>query len=173
MDREKFEAADSLVDEIANIIDEILASEKAELLKKKLAELSKAIGSELSIGLDCRLEVFDSERERSLPLLSTGLSSSGGQPPYRTWGDSSPQRYLVKGEMMVAPHDHCPACWGVWDFKMDQPVCGECGIRLGDEVKILLDSDVCPHCEKGKVGVAQPKCSQCGFEVNLRYVDWG
>ena len=28
------------------------------------------------------------------------------------WGDSTPQRYIVEGEMAIVPHDYCPTCWG-------------------------------------------------------------
>ncbi|MCA9138082.1 MAG: hypothetical protein KDB00_15020, partial [Planctomycetales bacterium] len=114
-----------------------------------------------------------SEREHSLPLLQTGLSSSDGATPYQVWGDSSPQRYIVKGEMVIAPHDRCPECWGPWDFKESNPSCPECGIEMGPHVKLLLDSDCCPNCEKGRVSASNPQCSECGYAVDPNHVAWG
>lgn len=76
-------------------------------------------------------------------------------------------------EMTVVPHDRCPCCWAAWDFKDLHPECSGCGARLGSEVKFLIDSNVCPHCEKGTVTPADPKCSDCDFEMNPEHVAWG
>ena len=31
----------------------------------------------------------------------------------------------------------------------------------------------CPNCEEGKITASAPKCSNCGFEVDLSFVAWG
>lgn len=173
MDRSTFDAIDSLIEDVADLLEKLLESETGGLLKEKLVAINAISGAQRSVTLDFRVEVFEEDRTGTLPLLSTGLACSSDGTPYRTWNDSTPQRYLLNGEMLVVPHDYCPACWGLWDFKFENPQCPECGIKLGDDVKVLLDSDVCPHCERGKVGVDHPKCTECGYEVNLRYVAWG
>jgi hypothetical protein len=118
-------------------------------------------------------EKFDQEKERSLPLLQTGLSGFGDEEPHIATGDSSPQKYVADGEIQVVPHDRCPRCWEIWDFKFDNRSCRECGATLGENVKVLLDTDVCPNCEEGKVSMATPVCHQCGHEVDLNLVVWG
>ena len=75
--------------------------------------------------------------------------------------------------MCQIPHDYCPHCWGIWDFKLIHPVCRHCGYTLGREVKLLLDSDVCPNCEEGKVSVNDPNCEQCGQWIDPTLVIWG
>jgi hypothetical protein len=173
MDQSTFEAADPLVDEISELVDLALNSDQLAALRQAIAKLSEAIGSRYSVGLNVCIEIFDFEQERTLPLLNTGLSSSSGNEPYRTWGDSSPQRYVIDGQIQVVPHDRCPKCWNVWDFKLNNRGCSHCDATMGDNCKILLDSDICPHCEKGNVSIAQPKCDQCGFEVDPSLVVWG
>ena len=114
MDQSTFEAADPLIDEISELVDGALTSEQLAVLRQSLAKLSKAMGGRYSIGLIVSLEVFDHQQERNLPLLNTGLSTTDGSEPYRTWGDSTPQRYIVDGEIQVVPHDRCPNCWNTW-----------------------------------------------------------
>ena len=66
-------------------------------------------------------------------------------------------RYLVDGEICEVPHDRCPNCWAGWSFKIGTPdtppealECPCCGYGLGEQIKLMLDSDVCPHCEKAR-----------------------
>lgn len=173
MDPSTFSAADPFVDKIADLVDAALTSDQLASLRQVLEELGKVVGPRYSANLTVVLDVFDREREMAMPLLNTGLSAADDGPPYRTWGDSSPQRYLVEGEIQVVPHDYCPKCWGIWDFKFEHRTCQQCGTMLGQDCKVLLDSDVCPHCEKGKVSMSQPVCDQCGYEVDLSVVAWG
>jgi hypothetical protein len=42
--------------------------------------------------------------------------------------------------------------------------------ELGGNCRILLDTDIFPHCEKGNVSMMQPKC---GFQVEPNPVVWG
>ena len=126
-----------------------------------------------SVNLNVSIEVFDPKRSNPLPLLTTGLSTSEDKPPFQTWGDSTPQKYVVDGEMQVVPHDRCPRCYGIWDFKFLKRSCPECDATLGEAVKVLLDTDVCPHCEEGKVSVSSPVCPKCGFRVDSTRVVWG
>ena len=172
MDKTAFEIADPIVDEIADAVTEMLESQ-TEKLRSLLTQLNKAIGSRYAVSLDVSVGVCDMEKERSLPLLQTGLSGFGGEEPYQTWADSTPQRYVVDGEMLIVPHDRCPKCWEVWDFKFKHPACRHCGATMGKEVRLLLDNDVCPFCEKGTVSMTKPVCDKCGYHVDPDTVTWG
>ena len=173
MDPSTLVAAEPLLDEISEYVDQALASEQLAALRRSLAKLSEAVGNRYSVSLNVVVEVFEREQERTLPLLSTGLASSEGGEPYQTWADASIQRYLLDGQIQVVPHDRCPKCWNEWSFKLTNQHCSYCDATLGGNCKILLDSDVCPHCESGKVSMTQPKCDQCGFEVDPSLVAWG
>jgi hypothetical protein len=108
----------------------------------------------VSLTLNCHLEIFHAERERAMKLLQIGLTTSDGNRPYLCWGDSTVQRYIVHGIVCQVPDDFCPECWGEWDFEENHRAYPRCGAEKGKHVKILLDSDVCPNCEKGKVALA-------------------
>jgi hypothetical protein len=173
LDRSTFEAIDPHVDEAAEIIDEILDSDAVAKLRTVLIELTKKLGDRYSFSLAVNLEIYDPEREEVLPVLKMGLAGSESVEPYKATGDSSTQKYVVDGNMQIVPNDYCPKCWGIWDFKPDNRECRTCGAILGEDVKILLDSDICPHCEKGTVTVSSPMCGDCGHEVDLSIVTWG
>jgi hypothetical protein len=170
LDPASYKATEPLLDQIAEIADQQLAAPE---LQRLLSELSKVVGEGKVVNITLIVDVFDKNRERALPLLSTGLLASAGKEPSRTWNDSTPHRYVVADGIQVVPHDRCPVCWGEWDFKFKQTCCPSCGATLGKECKVLLDTDECPWCEQGKVSVAHPKCDQCGFEVDLRIAVWG
>jgi hypothetical protein len=173
MDRSSFESADPILDEMATIVDQLLDSDQFSAVRLALARLSEAVGPRYSVCLNVCVEVFDEERPHALPLLTTGLSTSKGQTPYKTFGDSTPQRYVVDGDIQVVPHDRCPRCYGLWDFKFNNPSCSGCGATLGQEVKLLLDTDVCPFCEEGKVSMTDSACAKCGQRIDPDLVVWG
>jgi hypothetical protein len=173
MDRSTFEAADLITDEIAAELDELLDSDEFSAVRVALARLSETVGSRYSVNLNVCVDVFDAERSNALPLLNVGLSTSKGNAPHKTYGDSTPQKYVVEGEIQVVPHDRCPKCYGVWDFKLTHPGCSGCGATLGREVKLLLDTDVCPFCEEGAVSLTAPVCDKCGQQIYPGIVVWG
>lgn len=173
MDKKTFDAVDPIVNEIADAISEILASSESEKLRGLLTKLNKTLGSQYMTELMITLDVSDEEQDRCLPVLQTGMSGFDSGEPYQTWGDSSPQKYVVDGEMLIVPHDRCPKCWDVWDFKFENRSCSHCGATLGRDVKVLLDTDVCPNCEEGKVSMSRPTCAKCGYHVDLDAVVWG
>lgn len=172
MDRNLFEKIDPLVDDIADQITELIEGEGLSGIRQKLVELSREFGTN-SLTLELNVKVFDANREQNLPLLQTGLATSEGSEPDQFWADSSPQRYVVDGEMAIVPNDRCPQCWGEWGFKNLHPQCAGCGAQMGIQVKLLLDSDRCPHCERGVITSQEPKCSECGFTINPEHVIWG
>ena len=173
MDRSTFESADPILDEMGAMLDELLDSDRFSALRLALARLSEAVGPRYSVNLNVSVDVFDAERSNPLPLLTLGLSTSKGETPFKTYGDSTPQKYVVNGEIQVVPHDRCPHCYGVWDFKLNHPSCSECGATMGQEVKLLLDTDVCPFCEEGKVSMSAPTCDKCSHRIDPGVVVWG
>ena len=177
MDQEQWKIADEGVNKISDKLEQLLDSPVMADVKNLLDDLEVKLGSKFSISLSCIVDVFDRNtehgREKALQLLNIGLSTSESVEVYRTWGDSSPHRYVVDGEIHVIPHDQCPKCWGEWDFKWIHRSCSHCDAVLGENCKILLDSDVCPHCEEGKVSSQNPRCEKCEFEVDPSCVVWG
>jgi hypothetical protein len=155
------------------MIDGVLDSSQFSRIQQALAQLSKAVGPQFSVNLNVCVEVFDPQRSHPLPVLQTGLSTSKGEAPYRTWSDSTPQKYLVEGEMVVVPDDRCPKCYGIWDFKFKNLSCRECHATLGMNLKILLDSDTCPYCGEERISLSSPVCNKCGFRVDPALVAWG
>jgi hypothetical protein len=123
--------------------------------------------------LNVSVDVFDAERSNALTLLTLGLSTAKGAPPCKTHGDSTPQKYVVDGEIQVVPHDRCPKYYGLWDFKLIHPSCSDCGATMGQDVKMLLDNDSCPFCEEGKVSLTVPVCDECGQGIDPGIVVWG
>ena len=151
----------------------IMSSEQFSAVRRALARLSETVGPRYSVNLNVCVDVFDAERSHALHLLSVGLSATKGETPHKTFGDSTPQKYVVDGEIQVVPHDRCPECYGLWDFKLNHPSCSECGATMGREVKLLLDTDVCPFCEEGKVSLTVPVCDKCGQRIEPGVVVWG
>lgn len=173
MDQAAFHDADPVIDEISEMVDQALASDHLTALRKALVKLSETLGNRYSVGLNVALDIFDQKLERTMAVLNTGLSCSDAKEPYRTWGDSTLQRYVVDGQIQVVPHDRCPKCWDAWDFKLMHKKCPHCDATLGENCKLLLDTDLCPHCEAGTVSMAKPKCGKCGFEIDPKLVTWG
>lgn len=173
MDRADFEKIDPLLDQLAGELEGMLQHPKMEQARELIAKTSRILGERYSVNLEIQLQVVDSERESTLPLLQVGLSSTDGEEPYLCSGDSSPHRYVVDGNVVIVPHDRCPGCWGEWDFKELQPTCPECGISMGKQVLWLLDNDRCPNCEETTISAAQPTCSRCGHSVNPNFIRWG
>lgn len=167
-------------DRADEVIERFLASAEARELKAAIRSAAAIVPDGLSVSLDITLNVFDRDRGRALPLLTTGLACSGRDDPYVTPGDSAPCRYLVEGEICEVPHDHCPHCWANWDFKIGHPMtsrgpypCPSCKYELGKEVKLMLDNDRCPHCDEGTLSMANPTCDNCGFVIDSRLIAWG
>ncbi|KKK63786.1 hypothetical protein LCGC14_2990770, partial [marine sediment metagenome] len=152
---------------------QLLNSPETEKLRSLLSKLNEAIGSRYLVSLHLDVTVFDVEKERCLPLLRTGLAGFDGEKPFQAGGDSTEQRYIADGEMVVVPHDRCPLCWEEWDFKFVHPTCSHCEVHLGTSVKVLLDTNVCPGCEDGEVSMSQLTCPKCGYKVDPSYVTWG
>jgi ribosomal protein L37E len=168
-----FKAVKPLIEMAGEQLPRMLQSAEAEQLKLIMRKASAALPEGCEVFLNIELCVFDPERGESLPLATQGISAIGGKEPFLTSGDSTVHRYIVDGEICQVPHDRCPHCWGKWDFKLRHPECPRCSYAMGRQVKMLLDSNVCPHCEKGTVSMTSPTCEQCGFEVDLRMVTWG
>lgn len=161
-------------------VERFLSSSDAEALKQILKRVSGVLPDGYSASLDCTLNVFDSERGNVLTLSDTSLAASGDEEPHIAYGDCTPCRYLVDGEICEVPHDRCPNCWAGWGFKIgtpetapETPECPCCGYEMGEQIKLLLDADRCPRCEKGTLSMAKPTCDQCGLVIDPTIVAWG
>jgi hypothetical protein len=173
MKEQEFKRLDHFASAIHGNITDL---EKSGALKEFLEEF-QSVAADLPkshiMGLRVLLDVWDSAEEKSLDLLNTGFSCPSGESHYRTSGDVERVRYVVDGEICVVPDDQCPHCWGEWIFKSQNPQCPDCGCELGNEVKLLLDSDQCPACENGTITRSNPVCDICGYRVDPTTVVWG
>ena len=154
-------------------IGQLLESVAAEELAAAMQEISASLPDNFELQLNVGLAAFEPERGTALPLTTQTICAIGGQEPYLAQSDSTVQRYVVDGEICQVPHDRCPKCWDFWEAKFIHDQCAHCGARLGDSVKLLLDSDTCPYCEQGKVSASDPKCSECDFKIDPDTVAWG
>jgi hypothetical protein len=133
MDAAIFKAIQPLLDQFAEVAEKHLESAELHHL---LSNLGKGKIASLSL----TVEVHDSDRNRTLPLLTTGLSAMADKDPYRIWGDSTPQRYVVNEGIQVVPHDRCPVCWELWDFKLQNSSCPNCGTTPSNGMKKMMRS---------------------------------
>lgn len=168
-----YRAIEPDVDEIEQRIESLLDSDDFSTITELLSKAAEKLPENMAMTLNVTLDVFDDDREASMQLMSTGIATDPGQEPYRCHGASAPQRYIVEGQICQVPHDICPHCWGDWMFKDKHRQCPTCGLRLGKEVMLLLDTDECPYCNKGKVSRAKPTCSECGYRVDMNIATWG
>jgi hypothetical protein len=172
MDKDSFDKAD-LIARAADVAENLLDSGDMEELSALLTELNKAMGKRYAVVLEVNIHVFDRQKEQGLPLVQVGLAGFAEGEPYRTSDGGTLQKYIADGEIHVVPHDRCPKCWEPWDSKFKNQSCVHCGATLGKDVKVLLDTDVCPQCKEGKVSVSNPACDKCGYRVDPKMVAWG
>lgn len=170
----QFDDLDQLGDAVYDKFEELHNTGQLNELKAKLESLCAALSEKYSVTINMELDIFDSERERSIAMLKTGITCfSGEKNPFRVNGCATAHTYIVDGVIQKVPHDYCPSCWGSWDFKLMHSVCPECDAEMGRNVFLLLDTDVCPNCDEGKVSRAQPKCAKCNQIVDSSMVRWG
>ena len=80
---------------------------------------------------------------------------------------------MVNGYIVELPDSYCPNCWSEWDFKTLGQACKSCDLIYGKEIKLLLDTNECPHCKKGTVSLKNPHCDKCDFYADPNLVIWG
>lgn len=173
MDVKTFDKTDELADFVYDEICNLQEKEALAKIEAKLKEVAANLPKGYSIALNFTLEIIDEHRERSLKTLQTGLCCEQGQDPQFSSVGASPAKYVVDGAMMKVPHDHCPNCWAFWGFKSRTKECRTCGYQLGREVKLLLDSNVCPFCESSEISLSHPRCGRCGYHADTGMVVWG
>jgi len=172
MQDDQFKLLDPIGDDIHDKFQQLLEKGEFDGILQRLREAAEELPDSYSVSFDVQLNVYDADRDRSMQLLDTGMNTDKADQ-YRVSADTEPQKYLVHGQMCIVPEDYCPKCWGQWAFKLKNIQCPECGIRLGREIRLLIDDDVCPWCKEGSVSVDSPKCDNCDYEVDERMVAWG
>jgi hypothetical protein len=161
-----------VADIISDKFDDLyIAGEFSEILER-LQTVAGRLPRTYCVNFSVEVTVFDTKRERSLSILTTGFTT-GGEEPYRASKGSPVQRYVVEGNICTVPEDYCPHCWAEWSFKLKNPTCPTCGYRLGKQVKLLIDDDICPWCEEGTVSISNPVCTDCGYGIERDKVIWG
>ena len=147
MQAKEFDKLDELADMVNKKIHKLYEDGEFLEITKKIKEVTKVIEEAYSITVDFQVNAFDSKKEKSVRALTIGISSSGDQDPFLAYGDSTSERYLVNGNIKKVPHDFCP----------------EYDIVMGEDVKILLDTDSRPNCAEGNVTLSKQKCDECGL----------
>jgi hypothetical protein len=173
MDVQTYDATHELADVLMDELKRLYREKKLTAVEDKLKEISSNLPKGYSITVNFSVEVFDENREKSLKTTDAGITCMEGDNPYLSTNESSPAKYIVDGALMKVPHDHCPNCWSRWSFKSKVRECRECGYRMGKEIKLLLDTNVCPHCENSKISHSSPRCEGCGYVVDQTIVSWG
>lgn len=173
MDQRTWEQVEPQLTEMSSELQRLLASPEAAKLRDMLAKVSRTMPRHHSANLKCVLEIIDSQREKSLPVLTIQTGASELGEVFTASTDSSPHRYIVDGEIEVVPQDRCPKCLEEWGFKWICPDCPHCNAKLGVNCWMLLDSDTCPNCDTGTVSAHDPHCTQCGFLIDPKFVRWG
>ena len=113
MDQDTWRRSEGQCARIGEKLDALLESPHFQEIREILGKLSKELGGRYVVNLTGVLDVFDPERARAMPLLSTGVSTKENGEVYRTWNCSTHERYLVGEKIYVVPHDRCPKCWGL------------------------------------------------------------
>jgi len=169
----EFKLLDPIVDIINDKFQQLVKSGEFDEIKTLLTNAIDQLPDSYSLSLNVDFTVFSGEKKKPIPLLRTGLTTAGVGEPYVHTDDSALQKYVVSGEVSIVPEDHCPSCWGEWDFKFKYTTCPECDSQLGTEVKLMLDDDTCPWCKEGKVTIDDPSCAKCKHVVDKDMVVWG
>ncbi|MGO9108642.1 MAG: hypothetical protein ACLP9L_05355, partial [Thermoguttaceae bacterium] len=69
MDKETFETIDPILDDIAEVANKLLKSAATGKLRSLLTELDNTLGSRYLVSIHVNVTVFDTEKERCLPIL--------------------------------------------------------------------------------------------------------
>ena len=112
MNKQEFEIVDSFADCVNDTIDELNTEGRFDNVLNDLQEAVNLLPDQYSINLEIKVNIFDNQRERQIPLLQTGFNAHHSDEPYRHYADSTIQKYYVEGEVSIVPHDYCPHCWG-------------------------------------------------------------
>ena len=173
MKETEFAAIEPAVSIAEEKFDAFLESSDLQVLKDALQKASALLPENMGLLLNCSIEVWDDDRNKSISLLEMGISADCDGPPYRSTGGASPHRYKVNGDVYELPHSQCPVCWADWTFKHENQSCPACGVTMGGEVKILLDKGKCYWCGDGEVSEKNLACSKCGKQLEDAIVAWG
>jgi ribosomal protein L32 len=173
MDSEQFDKVDKLADDVYEKFDDLYKQGVLADLESKMKEICVHLKKEYSVSINFDLEVFSDKKEQTITLIKRGMACFKGDSPYLATSGSTAHRYIVDGQIVKLPHDYCPNCWGEWDFKLLHNTCPYCDYSIGKEIKLLLDTDVCPNCEDGKVSLSNPQCQKCGVKLESGMVSWG
>lgn len=173
MDVQTYDATNTLADYLVDELKRLFEEGKLADFEAKLKAAGKSLPEGCSLSLNFSVEVFDPAKDKALKTSDAGLEFDREHPPHFLTYAPTPAKYVVDGVIRKVPHDHCPHCWSRWNFKSKFRECPTCGYQMGREIKLLLDSDICPHCENSKISFAHPQCEACGFVVDKNLVTWG
>jgi len=168
-----FYAVDKITDDVSQVFDILYDKEVFSDIENKIKQVLAGLPDKYSINFLLKLDVFDSEKERAVNVYETGLTCGGNATPYRVEGGEAFSRFLVDGKIVVIPHAYCPNCWTAWMFKLEYCQCHECEYELGNQIKYLIDENICPYCEEGEITRKNNTCDKCNRTIDEKYISWG
>ena len=171
MERELFKKISNISDDLLEQFNERYQDEEYKATIDSLQKLLKQ-NQNLGFQINLSLSIIDEKKEWFMELDQNAICINDDNQ-YMASGVESPHTYLCQGKIEKIRHNLCPSCWHDWDFKIKNPQCPNCDIKLGDDVKILIDSGVCPNCEEGKISFNNRKCDNCGNVIDEKYINWG
>ena len=167
-----FEKADEIAEKIHERFFQLITDGHFDDIIGDLDSIMKKASENESLDLSIDFRIYDENRDRDISIYRGGLAFNN-ESHYEVAGGDALARYISDGNIVTIPNGHCPNCWGDWNFVPSNEGCDDCGFTLGNEVKYLIDDNICPNCLEGKVSIDNPTCDKCGYKVDENIVYWG
>lgn len=168
MSPNEFESAVELLDEMLQQLYRRYGGNRRRLLRDQLGRLKQLCGERQMPFVRVELGVLDRDRQKAMQIGRVDVTYCDDGELFGTGGETDTRSYVLDDQLVCVPDGQCPACLGVWLLRprMSEP-CPECGIRFGDDFKIVIAGNRCPFCEE-----EYTECESCGcsFDWNGQYV---
>lgn len=144
-------------------IHDILASQSPAVQQLECAfrELGRAVAPHYAARIVLTITLIDAVKTQVLPIPIAIYQTDGNLTPKDVTEDTVPQRFLLGEDDLTVPRGVCPQCWSAWSGVKDGTACGDCGLTLGEDCRVVITANTCPVCDDGAVGVDQPECPNC------------
>ncbi len=176
----EFDQIDQFALQLEEYLEGAMEAGKFRAIQNQMRAAMQKVDPQISLQVKVKVELVHAERENSLRLSSMGYEVSGGREDPISALQVEPlfegatiHKYFMRGQIYKAPHDHCPNCWAYWPDKMNYRQCSYCHMKMGRDIKQMIDNGLCPHCEKGKISFDHPTCPLCNRTVDTQVVYWG
>lgn len=158
-----------LVEELSIRVEKQFAS---EWLQHLVARVSDAAGEGRTAQLRVTFQIDDEVKPGVLPLIDITLRAHTGDEPCQRIMAVDLQCWARGAELVCVPRNQCPDCWQPWNFQQEHSVCQACGLQVGQSCLLVIEHELCPHCQEGQVTEDEPWCGECGYEVDDTRTIW-